>query len=264
MVENVATRVDSPKKRRSGVKSFLRDRGLTQADARAAKRVADWVEGKLEINPPPGEAELFSALQVCACRAGRCGFARATKIRDREVWEQRWMAIRQHQVLKNMGLVYAVIGRFASSDIEREEKRSAGLTALLHSVDSFNPWLGFKFSTYAYHSIRRAIVMALRKETRFRGRTAQAEEWDEPSFVTNYDQAMSYQEVRQAMFENSAELDERERFVVSKRFPLDGHSSLTLHEVGYSLGVSKERVRQIQIQALAKLKTFFEGDPEMQ
>ena len=50
-------------------------------------------------------------------------------------------------------------------------------------------------------------------------------------------------------------LSDRERVVVGMRFGLDGQREHTLAEVAAQLGVSVERVRQIQVRALAKLDT---------
>jgi RNA polymerase sigma factor (sigma-70 family) len=51
-----------------------------------------------------------------------------------------------------------------------------------------------------------------------------------------------------------AELDEREQAVLRLRFGLDGAAEQTLEEIGVRLHLSRERSRQIQQQALVKLR----------
>ncbi|MEM9532893.1 MAG: RNA polymerase sigma factor RpoS [Pseudomonadota bacterium] len=50
------------------------------------------------------------------------------------------------------------------------------------------------------------------------------------------------------------ELPDREREVLERRFGLHGFRSQTLADVGREMGVTRERVRQIQIQALRRLR----------
>ena len=52
-----------------------------------------------------------------------------------------------------------------------------------------------------------------------------------------------------------SELSDRERLVLTKRFGLRGEREHTLADVARELGVSVERVRQIQVRALSKLDT---------
>ena len=51
-------------------------------------------------------------------------------------------------------------------------------------------------------------------------------------------------------------LEDRERKILEMRFGLGGKKALTLEEVSQQIGRTRERVRQIQNQALAKLKTL--------
>ncbi len=55
-----------------------------------------------------------------------------------------------------------------------------------------------------------------------------------------------------------AELEEKQCEVVVRRFGLRGHERATLEEVGRDLGVTRERVRQIQIEALRRLRRILE------
>ena len=51
-----------------------------------------------------------------------------------------------------------------------------------------------------------------------------------------------------------AELDDREKKIISQRFGLDGGKPKTLEDVGKNFGVTRERIRQLQNIALAKLR----------
>lgn len=51
-------------------------------------------------------------------------------------------------------------------------------------------------------------------------------------------------------------LTQKQRFVLEKRFGLHGYDKATLEEVGAEIGVTRERVRQIQVDALARLRVM--------
>ena len=55
------------------------------------------------------------------------------------------------------------------------------------------------------------------------------------------------------------ELTDKQREVVERRFGLNGHDVTTLEEVGQQIGVTRERVRQIQIEALKRLRKIMES-----
>lgn len=56
------------------------------------------------------------------------------------------------------------------------------------------------------------------------------------------------------------ELSEKQREVVSRRFGLRGYESSTLEEVGREIGLTRERVRQIQVEALKRLRSIMETE----
>lgn len=55
-------------------------------------------------------------------------------------------------------------------------------------------------------------------------------------------------------------LSEKQREVVERRFGLNGHDKATLEEVGRQIGVTRERVRQIQMDALKRLRQQLENE----
>ncbi|HXD83753.1 MAG TPA: sigma-70 family RNA polymerase sigma factor, partial [Rudaea sp.] len=57
-----------------------------------------------------------------------------------------------------------------------------------------------------------------------------------------------------------AQLPERERWVLERRFGLNDHGVQTLAEVAEQLGLTRERVRQIQRDALLRLRKLMERD----
>src|SRR5690606_2370501 len=55
-------------------------------------------------------------------------------------------------------------------------------------------------------------------------------------------------------------LSDKQREVVERRFGLNGHEKATLEEVGNQIGVTRERVRQIQMDALRRLRQILESE----
>ncbi|MET0515237.1 MAG: sigma-70 family RNA polymerase sigma factor [Nitrospiraceae bacterium] len=63
---------------------------------------------------------------------------------------------------------------------------------------------------------------------------------------------------RAEMMEWVKELPEKERTVILARFGLDGAESRTLEEIGQEMGLTRERVRQIETAALVRLRGIIE------
>jgi RNA polymerase nonessential primary-like sigma factor len=56
------------------------------------------------------------------------------------------------------------------------------------------------------------------------------------------------------------QLNDKQRIVVERRFGLGGRDKATLEQVGNEIGVTRERVRQIQIDALRRLRNILENE----
>jgi len=78
----------------------------------------------------------------------------------------------------------------------------------------------------------------------------------------NPDPAVQLQDddVRANMHVWLSKLSDKQREVVERRFGLYGHEISTLEEVGNEIGVTRERVRQIQVEALRRLREILESD----
>lgn len=82
--------------------------------------------------------------------------------------------------------------------------------------------------------------------------TLQDESWSDPSEI------LQDEEVTGFIDEWLQELNDKQREVVEFRFGLHGHDAATLEEVGDRIGVTRERVRQIQVEALQRLRKMME------
>lgn len=60
------------------------------------------------------------------------------------------------------------------------------------------------------------------------------------------------------------ELDPRKRAILEMRYGLDGEEEYTLDECAKEFGITKERVRQIEVEAMSELKDLFGGSARIQ
>jgi RNA polymerase primary sigma factor len=73
--------------------------------------------------------------------------------------------------------------------------------------------------------------------------------------VTESPEELTFQELRRNQLQRLLKhLRDKERAVISARFGLDGHEPLTLEQTGAALGLTRERIRQIEQVALRRLK----------
>ena len=66
-----------------------------------------------------------------------------------------------------------------------------------------------------------------------------------------------YRSLQQILDDSMSILSKRERLIVRLRYGIGGEGPLTLEEIGNMLGITRERVRQIQLKSVEKLKDVF-------
>ncbi len=74
------------------------------------------------------------------------------------------------------------------------------------------------------------------------------------------DQSMAQSEEFQTILRLLDSIDERDARVLKLRFGLEGQEPLTLKQIGREVGLTRERVRQIEVDALKKLQMQLQDD----
>lgn len=238
---------------------FLRSREGREAARRIARSL------RRPGDPPAawGEEELFRALHTCAYWASSCRRGAVEDASVRRKWARRWRVIREHIVSANLGLVYSTAQRFQHNGLDDDDVLSDAMYALMCAVDKFNPWRGFRFSTYACNCIVRACMRRGRREQRRRELSPVNfdPEMERPSDPPDFAGSLWLERLRAALATNAGDLTPLESTVLAERFPRGGDRKVTFARIGRRIGLSKERVRQIQNSALYKLRIALEADP---
>lgn len=244
---------------------YVPDRRIrTKSAATTAVRIVEWIQTGVGLEAEPAEQDLFAALHTCAYRithnAGGTNLCQA----ERPRWADRWRIIRAYIVEKNLGLAHSMVNRIqpSSRNLYEDDLLSDALFALTRAVDRFNPWKGFRFSTYACNAIIRTVMKRREHENRYRQRfpTQQDIGADSAEPLPDFHTELYIERLNRGLDRNLGELTDLERHVIARRFPMDGNTRLTLERLGQEVGLSKERIRQIQQIALGKLRELLDQD----
>jgi RNA polymerase sigma factor (sigma-70 family) len=249
-------------------------------------------------------------------------FPRITPEREKELIEKAKAgdeSARDEFLSSNMRLVVKIASRYRDRGVELSDLIEEGAIGMMKALDSFDPSLGFRFSTYAYQKIEKSIQTAIAntgrtvripvhaldkiKNIQKIKKTLSNELGHEPSLadiaeatghsVAEISEILNGAQARvpldKGLGEDGGEVigdrlaspdkspesiafqnketdmiykvlgelqDEREREVVKLRFGLSEYEGqkFTLDQIAEKLGLTRERIRQIEEEALQKLK----------
>jgi RNA polymerase primary sigma factor/RNA polymerase sigma factor len=162
-------------------------------------------------------------------------------------------------VQSNLRLVVSIAKRHVASTDDFFALVSDGNMSLIRAVEKFDYSRGNKFSTYASWAIMKNFARTIPSEFKHRDRFRTT---TEELFVARQDERLdpyveeTVQRTRQRELSKILNrLDEREQKIITARFGLTrGKEPLTLKQVGEEMGVTKERIRQLEARALSKLR----------
>jgi len=139
--------------------------------------------------------------------------------------------------------------------IDNEDASQEAVLHLCHAADVFDPSRGLKFSTLAHYAIRGGVSRA-RKQILRHGHAALVFDVAGDDDAPPLDEAADLARLHAAL----ATLRPRHRLVMVLRFGIGGQRPpMTLEEIGAELGVTRERIRQIEAVALERLRKLLPG-----
>src|SRR5471030_3083295 len=179
---------------------------------------------------------------------------------------------RQTMIEHNLRLVVSIAKHYINRGVVLLDMIEEGNIGLMRAIDKFEPERGFRFSTYATWWIRQSIERAIMNQARtvrlpvhmvrelnqiLRGKyhlEAQHHNGKDATAEDSADARAEHHEMTVLVRDRLTTLPDEQRIVIMRRFGLDNDDPATLETLAEEMGVTRERVRQIQQEALIKLK----------
>jgi RNA polymerase primary sigma factor len=211
------------------------------------------------------EAHLFLQMNHLKCLAARLRDRidprrpAAADLDELERLQAEALKVKNRIVEANLRLVIAIVKNRARPGYDLAERVSDGNLALLLAVDRFDCARGTRFCTYASWAILNELARHDRRSKRHRNRRFPLHE-DSLGVVDpagdEYGRGEEQDRRRATVARLLDRLDPRERRILASRHGLGGGPEQSLSQIGRDLGISKERVRQIESRAQAKLRKY--------
>jgi RNA polymerase sigma factor (sigma-70 family) len=185
----------------------------------------------------------------------RLKVADLTKLEDLRAEGRR---LRDILIECNQRLVHSLATKHLQPGQNLDELKSDANLSIMRAVEKFDYGRGFKFSTYATWAIMKNFARSIPDENTRKSRYLTGTDelfdgkadvrTDEGEIVAQADQA------RKRVNRLLEYLDPRTREVIKMRTGIDGSEEMTLEQIGQHFGITKERVRQINVRGMKQLR----------
>jgi RNA polymerase primary sigma factor len=168
------------------------------------------------------------------------------------------LTVKNQIIRANLRLVVSIAKKRVGPTNNFFELVSDGNMSLIRAVEKFDASRGFKFSTYASWAIMKNFSRSIPEENQRRERFMTGHDALFESAPDNrsdqYERESGHRRSQAIVQGMLGRLNERERRILISRFGIGGADEQTLEQLGRELGVTKERIRQIESRAQEKLR----------
>ena len=214
------------------------------------------------------------------------GFKPLTKKDEMKLWKRlkknpEDSDAKNKLITSNLKFVVSVANSYKGRGLSLSDLVAEGNLGLLKAYTKFNPKVDVKFISYSVYWIRQSILEALEKRNDINGEELpldyekQEENVDEdyleaentPNLVNEFvedeadgemERINKQREALNMLFEG---LTDREKNIIVRYFGLGKNKAETLEEIGNTLNLTKERVRQIKEDGMKKLRSHAVENP---